>query len=900
MALCVMLVVWLAHTSGIFRCADDYLADLSQARQTTSHVSNNVLLVYTDRQVLRQNDGRLIDLIDSIRQYRPSQIGIAYQMPAALVRTLASSDLSSSLVIGDTISNLRKQAADPDQDTLRRGFLDFQLYGQSTYRWHRSRVIGSSCNVDSLEACLARTRLSADCEIPFGEFGIRFQGGAAGLPHVEDSSFLDGTVISELVEDRIVLIGAREENAVGFVTPSTAPSDRMSRLELHGNILETILAGNAIFRTNAYQDLMILLIITISSAIIFRRVSTRWIVRSGIVWLAVLAVAFWLTLTLFSIQLGMVAIISTAMLNFVIALKTRFQILSHFFDQWKLVRRTNIKKTWNASYDEIWTSVATSALQIFHPNRLVMLELETGSAHLEVREVVGCDETAIQEKRRDVSRLPFRHAIELRSPVSIDDRPFLSTDEDGRQFMVPLIDGSDVQGVMVLEMDRSALTENDFEDRLSEFADRMAVFLKETRERELEQIVSRMPLRRLRYIPERIAARALFQDEVDQRRYEDLLSRALDCSEVAVAIYDVFGNLLKSNKRMIDHLQERDIVVGDSNVADIVSAFTGRSVRSSRELVRQCLIGNHAEEILLASENEDRAAGVLYVKPLRPSDQDADHGVENRCISIQYVDGGVFASMHDWETRFASSQSEVLRDQISRLNKCLSQMDGDHGDPALADYTELAHEMLDAVDQCQAAINFGLSERPEDFLLVNAGSILNDAVEACKEECESRGVNIRLNRDVDDDLAISNPILLRRVFAFAIEALLNDASRQTDIKIDVSASENRLRYRFDVVSRRFGNGDSAVEQNKSWKVSESTGHGKAAMVLLRKHSDQLIQVSRWLRQWGATLKYECAQNYQPSIEIDLACDETDRHSDVDVGESAKSASDSTATETGNA
>ncbi len=674
----------------------------------------------------------------------------------------------------------------------------------------------------------------------------------------------------------------------------------MSRLELHGNILVTILGDNAIRHANHFVMLITLLIVTLISSLIFRQIRPRWIIRAGIAALVMGAAVFWAAIWAASIQLSLAAIWTATLLNFIGVLKSRFHILAHFFDQWKLLRQTNIKTTWNASYDEIWSSVATSANQIFHPKRLVLMELETGSVHLKVRATIGCDVSEIAEKRRDISRVPFRNPVEQRSSVTLEDRPFLTNDESCTQFMVPLIEGADVQGIMVLEIAGGALTRADFEDRLSEFADKMAAFLAGTRERELERILSNTKVRRLCFLPESIAARALYQDEVDYRRYEDLLARALDCSEVAVAIYDVFGNLIKSNKPMIDHLQDRNISVLDTNCCDVLAAITERSAHYCQELVRQCLIDNRAEEILLAPEDANQAASVLYVKPLRSADVLADEGVENRCISIQYVDGRLFHDMHVWQTQFADSQAGVLRDQLSRLERFANDIDRKDEDSELQMYTALAAEVLDAVEQCQSAIRFGLSEEAEDFFAIDTAAILQASLDNCKEECESRGVNIKQTSQITDATAISNPMLLRRIFSFAIECLLSDASRQSQIMISATRTDTRLRYRFDVVSSKSAVSDVEQEPGQGWQFSHTTNLGKAATVLVQRHTEQLIQVSRWMRQWGATLKYECARNYQPSIEIDLACNELDRHPDVDVDESVKSQSISPEQESDNA
>ena len=155
MALTIMLAVWLVHARGLFRCADDYLADLTGARRAISDQANDVLLVYTDREVFNSDDDRLVELITAINQFQPSQIGIACAISDAQQQRLLDVEVAGELVVGGTLAKLTHSDRE-HRGQLPSGFLDLDLRGQPIYRWHQVRSFDGHEILESLEARFAR------------------------------------------------------------------------------------------------------------------------------------------------------------------------------------------------------------------------------------------------------------------------------------------------------------------------------------------------------------------------------------------------------------------------------------------------------------------------------------------------------------------------------------------------------------------------------------------------------------------------------------------------------------------------------------------------------------------------------------------------------------------------
>ncbi|MBI9074616.1 MAG: CHASE2 domain-containing protein [Desulfatibacillum sp.] len=97
-----------------------------------------------------------------------------------------------------------------------------------------------------------------------GRFMINYRGPAKTFEHISVTDIIEGRVPEEKLRDKIVMVGA---TAIGIfdlrVTPFTA--DNYPGLEIHANVVDNILRGDFIRRTNLSHILDIFAIIAVAS-----------------------------------------------------------------------------------------------------------------------------------------------------------------------------------------------------------------------------------------------------------------------------------------------------------------------------------------------------------------------------------------------------------------------------------------------------------------------------------------------------------------------------------------------------------------------------------------------------------------------------------------------------------
>ncbi len=248
---------------------------------------------------------------------------------------------------------------------------------------------------------------------------------------------------------------------------------------------------------------------------------------------------------------------------------------------------------------------------------------------------------------------------------------------------------------------------------------------------------------------------------------------------------------------------------------------------------------------------------MMFIKPLKPAAADTDDGIQSRYISIEVIDGTVFYDLYKWEEKVPQTQAMILSEQMSRMPQITDSF------PVLTgaeSELELAADILDTLNQSQATIQSGVSDRPQDWILVDTQPILQAAIRGCRDRCESRGVRIKIHSQPENSEAISNPVLLRRGLAIILDGLLNDASRQSEIAIRIQKQQDRLCYSFEI-------------ETPSTPATATSANvmGKAAAILVQQQTDRFVEVATWLEYWQASLRITCGTRYQLSIELELAC-----------------------------
>ena len=766
-ALCIWLAVCVAEFSGLFRASDNYGYDLVLAVQPPSQQTSDVLLVYTPKSYFREPDCTLLSkLAHQLFVYDARRVGILFDPDQPQFESLNRIPIASKIVVGTRLSSIsgsRESCSDNSVATgIECGFRDLGLE-QIIHREHSPLVTYNTQTFPSFEYVIAR-QLLASRDLPKSMFGINYVGGPEDLPHIRAQELLDQEIVSELVQDKIVLIGPAPDENFGVVTPTTYGTQRMSQLEVHGNILNTILNQNSIHSASAVLSVTWLLLVTVVGCQILRQVSSSLILRSyGYCLLAVLLFS-WLGLHVFSIKLPLTAILVATSLAMLTSFHSRFETLKGLFESWNLMRQTGTQADWKAEEKDTWTLIADSVYQIFYPNRMVLMELNSGKTHLTLTKTIQCTPEDIFERRRDVNREPFREAVELGAAMKIRNRQFFVINHETEcfEFVAPLILVSELVGFMVLEMTaESVKTWDDFENFLSQFASDMAVLV--NKYRVLQQYESRQKyiLEKLKEVPEQNRKLSLFQTEVEHHNLENLLSDAFERIQTAAAICDVFGRTIKTNAKMVELLQSNGVVIDNADCISLLESLTGWQKNDCRKLFRHCVVDGRYEQIYLPQVDHQVAPRVLFLEPLSKGDDEPE--ISSRCVCIQVVEGNIFQESRQWQKDFARTNLQQVVHRLDDLEVLANRLQ-----PRLQD-RQIAGEIAKTVYECRAMLNLRFSEEPENFVLFDTRTAWRSCISKIHVQLESDGIQVVQRFENDRLEAVANPFLLERVFSAALD-----------------------------------------------------------------------------------------------------------------------------------
>ncbi|WP_419189175.1 CHASE2 domain-containing protein [Stieleria marina] len=881
MTLVIVLTVWTVNSLGLLRYADDCLSDLANAFAARSYAPDDSLLVYVPPSVL-DNDDQLLNLVSRIGQDGPAKIAIVHPVSHSQAKRLDQLPFAEDIVVGYQRASNPSSQNNAATESITCGYLDLCLKGQSVYRNHlfkHQSVVKGSRGIKtewSIEAQIARQVLGERNAglIPGRPVGVRFFGGASGLANVSSDDVLYDAVIPEMVAGRIVMIGPQSTNEQGFVTPTTLGADRMSRLELHANFLQTLLHDNYLVSLSELGILGVIFCVPMVCVHCFRNLANRWMIRSWLAFQLMVCLLGWTCLSLWSVRMPVTAMLAAVALSFVSVLYLRFRALKDLVDNWRLLRSTNERITLQRIDNDRWKAMADSLVEVFAPRRAVLMRLDPGSTHLEVSQTCGCGVDAIREQRRDVHRYPFREAIDQNYPTQIEDRRFLVEPENGGvgEFMVPLVMLSEVIGFMVVEMDDADLERwSDFESCLARYAGDMAIFLAGDQDCDEAGEITDRSNQPSRTLPEQAMAAALIKDEVQHRGFQKMLGRAVDGAETAIAIGDVFGQLVKVNEKMVALMQRGDVSAQDTSCVEVLARLTHRDEDECRQLFRRCIIEDRSEQIVLASKSAADSSSVLFVRPLSASNQDHQRGIDSRFVAIEIVSGEIFDAINHWQRQFMAAQS----DRIDRQMELLLQIAGDleivkrDGGSQTDPYVAMARDVLRSVNECRAATGNNLTDTPTDHFLLDTKPVLSAALRSGEDDMRQSGVTVSEKITDEQVVASANPFLLEQVFSTIVECLVSDCDEETQLIIECDRAADSVIYRFSTQS-------TLLETTQLERCLFGTSESERAMLapcedalLTQRHLDRLRESNRWLAAWGAKLSIDCDAFYRVSISLEL-------------------------------
>ena len=594
-----------ASTVGFFSAVDGFMYD-SFVRNTPSFQSANRQVVLIDVPVARfsTNDVDWETLID-----RATGMG-ARQVVFTIAPTLNFDRLArilnrKNVIVGEAIK--------PDRDNLEDnvfvsapliGNLTFpavsaisdRLFGIHRYQQYSFPVIAVS--VPTLEALAAR-RLGIDVPND-GQFMVNFAPSQSRLPRMTLDQVLEGGLIREIVQGRVVLFGpALGRMHRDVVTPITAGARQVSELEYHGYALDSLLRNAAIMPLWTGAPAVVALLMW---SLCFLLVQARSF-RQGMVIVTLMAVAFcgfaWLALAWANVHVpvaaGLLVLGTTLVSVFQRKGQRQNRQLSQLVNETTLIAGAYEETSNVVASGNFWPHVMAMLDQMLPLTRAALLARSDQPGLASLVQTLRCDRDVIKERRRDYRRTPYSTALDQNGPVVV--RGYLKDGHDREvQLLVPLSFAGQVLGFLALGVpktqtgDMPALmrTAVMVSEHLSE------LMLEYSKARERDTAVERWQ-KNLRD-PRDEAVSALSRNVRLISRRIIILQDMVNSLDAATAVYDLFGRTLFVNARMKQSLAKAGVDGSGHTAADLLVLACAMTLDEARSVITRVVLDRHSFE----------------------------------------------------------------------------------------------------------------------------------------------------------------------------------------------------------------------------------------------------------------------------------------------------------------
>ncbi len=636
LGLVVVLVVWALAAGGILEFVDGPLYDLaSRLRASVGSRSANVVLVTVPEEAAVAGREPWDDLLAALAHLGPRSVVFTFP-PGDLTTSLRGNGGAAGwwygrrILAGSSEGGLSLDAGGSGPSDRLAGVVAVAPATLGVHRRQRAGYEVGGVRFDSLEVGVAR-RLGVANLPAEGTFLIAFRGGPGALPSVDLDRALHGGLIADLVEDRVVLVGRITADATaGLLTPTTTGIRRMSSLELHGQALDGLLAGDRLRTLGSWLLLPLLLVLGGGGVVLYQRVSTRltWRLTAALTVLypllagvALVTAGLWVPPTpLVVTQVGLFSLFTWR----------KLAISSEAASQLLLEASTQLRqRLWPPHFyltEEPWKQIALMTYQTLDLERVIFLEKLDDDERVREVEAVSCSLDDIRERRRDIRRTPYTTALEQEGPLRVDD--YLTGGlEDEEQYLVPLDFGGRLHGFWAFgarsEVVHSTLGFSEVVEQISRELAEMLYHRHQVR-RDLRPPTL---LERLSRERQEESYRALAQVfRFLETRIERVENMVAGMSTGAV-LYDLFGHVLEISGKMREVLRREGLAPYSVTGVDLVASLGGVDLGTARGALRGAILRRETVRMPAVVQARDGELPLyLVVRPLIGNGGEAKSG----------------------------------------------------------------------------------------------------------------------------------------------------------------------------------------------------------------------------------------------------------------------------------
>lgn len=787
------------HISGVGTTLTDTIYRWLGPLAYHGDATQEIFLVPVNQSDLKQEEKFWRQLVAELARHQPRHIVLAvfpHNAGSLFYQELArlpSVSLALSPVLLPDGSVAAADSPKIDVPIPRGWLLPVRWLGDGTLGYQRG-IAGKEQHTLAIELVAARVTGGDITVIPDNFRALPSPDGDA-LPQIDAAYVVKFGVVPDLVKDKWVVIGHANLAPEPFASPTQSYFLRGS-LNLHGEILNTILKRRFITRIDGWGAAALLLCIFFLAITLFSSTLTarrQWLFGAWVLIVPALTLVFyrWLYVQL---PVSEMLLLPACVAVFNTLRKHRNEKATFLkvaqLTQGSMDRQRDLSQFF---YGEgHWEKILLLIKQTLQLDRTIILERAPGKDHLQVVASHNCDINQLFEQRRDFNRPPFDIALQHGRPIQ-PQRPFFQIDEKREvQYLCPLTHSGDVLGFWALTLTReSMLATPRFEDILRQYTAQISELLYNRNQigkqpGDLPNIGRGQQIQDLNRetILQRVVAL-----ESQLRNYNALIN----CTNSGLFLYDLFGNLVLSNGAAQAYARQHDIPVFDGNALDLLIALAGCTQRKAQDILLDAIV-NAATMALPVVSTDGVSTHIVHIRSVpsihEPEMNAAPLPFDAQGILFELIDNSRIARINREQDNLLINLGSKVIDLIQSAyltagmvkrtlqSNQLSAMD-------VEDMEEILREMTRTISAINKQVNASEDIVRSGYFYADLKQALDDSIERHQPAMLGRLLELETNIPTYSQLAKANVRELDRVLDRIWELLLETCEEGSSLQINL-------------------------------------------------------------------------------------------------------------------
>ncbi|KHD06169.1 hypothetical protein PN36_00495 [Candidatus Thiomargarita nelsonii] len=749
-----------------------------------------------------------------------------------------------------------------------------QNYGLYTKQYNAFQINGQI--YPALERLAAQHFLGKPLHFSETEYRVHFGKAVDEFPKLTLESVLSGGLVSELIEQRSVLIGLAPSNA-GLHTPLAITHDVTISMPQYQMLALNTLLTEKIFTTFDTRQIFLWLLIPIAISLFLYgllKIEQKW--KFSVIFVGIYIILAWLLYRYANILFPFLEMSIAQLFIDWILIHNKFVTSNRQLQEILVDNSFKLEDKIKAEHfttTEYWAQLVVMLNQILNLNRLIILEWKPGVNKAEEVKALAC--TIAELQQANYKKEPYTTAIRKKYLYQLDKPLLKPVDVDENQYLMPLIFGGDVLGFLVMTMETAKPFDYyQFNEGVNDFAKPISQSLYHRQYGELRKAAETV----VDHIKNKALYKTLDKPLIALEHQLSILENLINDLETATILYDIFGTAIIVNKNMNHLSQIFGLIEHQKNALDFMSYLL--DTEQAQDYFRELLFkqGTIVRHVTLTASGVERFF-VLHLQNF--SSQEMVGGTEfdiKQGILCQLFDITQMKLLSTLKEQIAERLIFQFRNDMQSIMTASQLLSGDEiGIDERLMIAEILQTKVDSdmeiLEEVEKQLNIQLDATKKaivEIYPINAKEVVLEAMGILTEAAVERQVKLQSHLPDLVSLVYASPKGLSLLISDMLKLLIEDAVENTEISIELQEEDKWITYTlkntgFGLPNERFqkylfddekvNRGELSIDEEQwDFKISENASDRFAD-----KTFDQfkaLRDAIPYVTVWGGTLKAE--------------------------------------------